>query len=153
MLNKLQKRNSEGFTIIEVMIVLAIAALILLIVLLAVPALQRNSRNTQIRNDASTIAGGINTFVSDNDGKVPTSVTGTGTVTISDGTAADDETIKVGGSTAVTSPSTAPTDAIDTGTVQVVFGKTCAGGDSSRAVAIYYSTETSGDPKLNCVDS
>jgi prepilin-type N-terminal cleavage/methylation domain-containing protein len=35
MLTKLKKSNNEGFTIIEVMIVLAIAALILLIVLLA----------------------------------------------------------------------------------------------------------------------
>jgi prepilin-type N-terminal cleavage/methylation domain-containing protein len=39
-----QKREA-GFTIIEVLIVLAIAALILLIVFLAVPALQRNARN------------------------------------------------------------------------------------------------------------
>ena len=55
MLTKLQKRNTEGFTIIEVMIVLAIAALILLIVLLAVPALQRQFRNTAIKNDASSV--------------------------------------------------------------------------------------------------
>ena len=59
MLKKLQKTNSEGFTIIEVMIVLAIAALILLIVLLAVPALQRGSRNTQRKNDVSALAGAI----------------------------------------------------------------------------------------------
>ena len=45
MLSKLKKSN-QGFTIIEVMIVLAIAGLILLIVFLAVPALQRNGRNT-----------------------------------------------------------------------------------------------------------
>ncbi len=43
------KNKNEGFTIIEVMIVLAIAALILIIVLLAVPALQRNSKNTTLR--------------------------------------------------------------------------------------------------------
>lgn len=151
MLKKLQKRNSEGFTIIEVMIVLAIAALILLIVLLAVPALQRNSRNTQIRNDASTIAGGINTFVSDYDGAVPNSVTGTGTVTITDGS--DSETIKVAGGTAVTKATTAPTSAIATGTIQVLIGETCGGSTSARAVAIFYSSETSSDPKLNCVDS
>jgi prepilin-type N-terminal cleavage/methylation domain-containing protein len=41
------KHRRGGFTIIEVMIVLAIAGLILLIVFLAVPALQRNSRNYQ----------------------------------------------------------------------------------------------------------
>jgi len=37
--------RQSGFTIIEVMIVLAIAGLILLIVFLVVPALQRNARN------------------------------------------------------------------------------------------------------------
>jgi len=47
------KRRTEGFTIIEVLIVLAIAGLILLIVFLAVPALQRNSRNTRRRNDVA----------------------------------------------------------------------------------------------------
>jgi prepilin-type N-terminal cleavage/methylation domain-containing protein len=49
-------RRQQGFTIIEVMIVLVIAAVIMLIVFLAVPALQRNSRNTQRTNDAARIA-------------------------------------------------------------------------------------------------
>src|SRR4051812_9194981 len=70
MLSKLKKDN-KGFTIIEVMIVLAIAGLIILIVLLAVPALQRNGRNTAIKNDASAVAAALSTFASDNDGKVP----------------------------------------------------------------------------------
>ena len=55
MLHKLKQSRSEGFTIIEVMIVLAIAAMILLVVLLAVPALQRNSRNTAVKTDAGFI--------------------------------------------------------------------------------------------------
>jgi prepilin-type N-terminal cleavage/methylation domain-containing protein len=37
MLNKIQKRKEDGFTIIEVLIVLAIAGLIMLVVFLAVP--------------------------------------------------------------------------------------------------------------------
>lgn len=49
-------RSRAGFTIIEVMIVLAIAAIILLIVFLAVPAAQRNSRNTAKRNEVTRIA-------------------------------------------------------------------------------------------------
>ena len=70
MLNKLKKDN-KGFTIIEVMIVLAIAGLILLIVFLAVPALQRNSRNTARKNDASRIATSYNNVVTNNNGTVP----------------------------------------------------------------------------------
>jgi len=46
----------DGFTIIEIIIVLAIAALILLIVFLAVPALQRSARNMRRKRDAATIA-------------------------------------------------------------------------------------------------
>jgi prepilin-type N-terminal cleavage/methylation domain-containing protein len=71
--NSLKKSDSEkGFTIIEVMIVLAIAGLILLIVFLAVPALQRNSRNTQRKNDVANVAGAVNEYVSNNSGKLPT---------------------------------------------------------------------------------
>jgi prepilin-type N-terminal cleavage/methylation domain-containing protein len=70
MLKKLQK-NKDGFTIIEVMIVLAIAGLILLIVFLAVPALQRNSHNTTKRSDASNALGAVGEFVSNNNGQVP----------------------------------------------------------------------------------
>lgn len=88
MLNKLKKSNSErlttsssksqkGFTIIEVMIVLAIAGLILLIVFLAVPALQRNARNTQRKNDAAGILGAVSSYIANNNGNPPGNV-GTG---------------------------------------------------------------------------
>ncbi len=65
------KKRTEGFTIIEVLIVLAIAGLIMLIVFLAVPALQRNSRNTEIRNEASRLATSANEFVTNANGVVP----------------------------------------------------------------------------------
>lgn len=67
MKTRLQKQE-KGFTIIEVLIVLAIAGLILLIVFLAVPALQRNSRNTQRANDASQIGGIVNECLSNRNG-------------------------------------------------------------------------------------
>lgn len=69
MLQNIKKRN-EGFTIIEVLIVLAIAGLIMLIVFLAVPALQRNSRNTQRSNDAAAIVGAINECLTAQNGKL-----------------------------------------------------------------------------------
>jgi prepilin-type N-terminal cleavage/methylation domain-containing protein len=74
MLKKLKKSDQDGFTIIEVMIVLAIAALILLIVFLAVPALQRSSRNTQRKNDAANISSQISSLESNNNGKLPSGV-------------------------------------------------------------------------------
>jgi prepilin-type N-terminal cleavage/methylation domain-containing protein len=67
-----QPKKGQGFTIIEVLIVLAIAGLILLVVFLAVPALQRNSRNTQYRTEASRILSGAQEFINNNNGTLPT---------------------------------------------------------------------------------
>ncbi len=76
------RKSTKGFTIIEVMIVLAIAGLILAIVFLAVPALQRNSRNTQTRNDAANYLAAVNEWAANNNGnvpKVPADLTAAGT--------------------------------------------------------------------------
>ena len=64
-------RGTAGFTIIEVLIVLAIAGLILLIVFLAVPALQRSNRNHNRRNEISRLATSASNFSSNNIGAVP----------------------------------------------------------------------------------
>jgi prepilin-type N-terminal cleavage/methylation domain-containing protein len=81
MLNKLKKPNQKGFTIIEVMIVLAIAGLILLIVFLAIPALQRNSRNTQRKNDVAALLAAVAEFSNNNNGALPNTCGGTNPVT------------------------------------------------------------------------
>jgi prepilin-type N-terminal cleavage/methylation domain-containing protein len=73
MLNKTHKPKN-GFTIIEIMIVLAIAGLIMLIVFLAVPALQRSARNTQRKSDSAAIAAAVGNFISDNAGSTPLGV-------------------------------------------------------------------------------
>lgn len=71
MKNVYKQKREQGFTIIEVLIVLAIAALILLIVFLAVPALQRNSRNTSRKADVSNALASINEYVANNNGSLP----------------------------------------------------------------------------------
>ena len=68
MKNLYKQKRAQGFTIIEVMIVLAIAAVILLIVLLAVPALQRNARNTGRNQDAGQLAAAVNNCLANNNG-------------------------------------------------------------------------------------
>ena len=47
--------SKQGFTIIEVVLVLAIAGLIFLMVFVALPALQRSQRDTSRRNDMSRV--------------------------------------------------------------------------------------------------
>ncbi len=63
-------KNAKGFTIIEVLIVLAIAGLIMLVVFLAVPALQRNSRTSQRNSDARAILAAVNECLSNKNGDV-----------------------------------------------------------------------------------
>ena len=75
-MNTLQKRQDEGFTIIEVVLVLAIAALILLMVFLALPALQRNQRDTTRKNDISRLQSAINNYKSRNRGGLPQTASG-----------------------------------------------------------------------------
>lgn len=153
MLTQLRKRK-EGFTIIEVLIVLAIAGLILLVVFLAVPALQRNSRNTAIKNDVQNVVGGISEFQNANSGAMPTSVSGTGTVEFTSTAAGSNRTsIKVQGTTAV-STVTAEQDSVPNGQVRVRLGYDCNNRANTRAVAAYFSIETTNDPTTDqCQDS
>lgn len=70
-MNKTHKQQGDGFTIIEVVLVLAIAALILLMVFLALPALQRGQRDTQRKQDMSRLQSAVNTYKSSNRGQAP----------------------------------------------------------------------------------
>lgn len=54
--------NKKGFTIIEVVLVLAIAGLIFAMVFIALPALQRSQRDGARKNDASTVAAAVNNY-------------------------------------------------------------------------------------------
>lgn len=68
-MNKIQKK--EGFTIIEVVLVLAIAGLIFLMVFIALPALQRSQRDTQRRDDLARVATALTQFQTNNNGSLP----------------------------------------------------------------------------------
>lgn len=75
-MNTTTQKRDQGFTIIEVVLVLAIAALIMLMVFIALPALQRNQRDTQRKNDISRLQSAINNYKSSSRGALPPS-TGT----------------------------------------------------------------------------
>lgn len=55
----------HGFTIIEVILVLAIAGLIFLMVFIALPSLRRSQRDTQRRNDAARLLSAVINYQSD----------------------------------------------------------------------------------------
>ena len=64
-------KNKKGFTIIEVVLVLAIAGLIFLMVFIALPALQRSQRNTRRRQDMARIITAISDYQANNNNKLP----------------------------------------------------------------------------------
>ena len=151
MLNKLKQRKEAGFTIVEVMIVLAIAGLIILVVFLAVPALQRNSRNTQRNNDASLVGAGVNECLNNRNGQS----------TSCDGWTATElqqyiDTSKLRQLTTVAASTSMPAD---TTSVNIAFGRVCTAdgsapsttGANSRSVALLFNTEnTSGGNVPRC---
>lgn len=65
------KQNKKGFTIIEVVLVLAIGGLIFLMVFIALPALQRSQRNTQREDDLARVLTAVNDYQTNNSGKTP----------------------------------------------------------------------------------
>lgn len=135
MLNKARKQT-EGFTIIEVLIVLAIAGLIMLIVFLAVPALQRNSRNTSRRSEAGRYAAAANEFVSNNNGTLPVAAD-SGTIVTAVGATQyyTGATVAAGNQGAWT----------NTSQVRIVTGAVCNGaattGGTTRQMAVQYGLE------------
>lgn len=74
-MNNVRKQKDEGFTIIEVVLVLAIGALIMLMVFIALPALQRNQRDTTRKNDVSRLQSSLSNYKSRNRGALPAAST------------------------------------------------------------------------------
>lgn len=155
----MQKKLNKGFTIIEVLIVLAIAGVIMLVVFLAVPALQRNSRNSQRTNDAALITAAINECLTNKNGQVTSCDTiGELKNTTLDPAKLRQLTTLPGDATAFpTGTLTAPTD---TSTVVIGFSNKCAStGDASevgsaRQFVVMYKNESSGTGSVvRCLDS
>lgn len=160
-------KGTKGFTIIEVVLVLAIAGLIFLMVFIALPTLQSNQRDTQRRDDVSRMKAQINQYQANNKGDVPTSpgATQCGVVAKTIGSFIDNY-LTTGGKqykdpdgtdykTRCKTTDVASTDAA--GTWYYVVANTCSGEalkspavGSARDYAIRMKLEGSG---IMCVDS
>lgn len=142
MVRKLHKDN-KGFTIIEVLIVLAIAGLIMLIVFLAVPALQRNQRNNARNSDASRIATAVNECLANRNRSIATTGTGCGVP----------GNIDAGTLNQLTSFTVGTTDGTSTTAAVVRFGRQCdasgardgGAGPSNSSFTVTYRLEPAVD--------
>lgn len=79
-LNKIHK-NSKGFTLLEVLLVVAVIAILAAIVIIAInPGKQLgDARNTQRQADVTTILNGVYQYSLDNSGSLPSGITTTAT--------------------------------------------------------------------------
>jgi prepilin-type N-terminal cleavage/methylation domain-containing protein len=145
MLQKYKTKREEGFTIIEVLIVLAIAGLILLIVFLAIPALQRNQRNNARNSDASRISAAVTECLSNRNGN--TAACGDDTIDELAGDRSQLETIGAAAldEAAVTYGSVCDTNGENT--------EAAPDGVSSRAFAVTFQIETRTGELNRCIES
>jgi len=145
-------RKSKGFTIIEVVLVLAIAGLIFMMVFIALPALQRSQRDTQRKNDLTRLNTALTSYQSNNNGKLPSTVADwNGFVTGYVRTAGDTFVDPAGTNYVVSTTATLPTTYASTNPViKVTTPGTCDGedvvttGQSARKVAFQMKLEGSG---------
>lgn len=150
-------KAKKGFTIIEVVLVLAIAGLIFLMVFVALPALQRSQRDTQRRDDMGRFISQLAQYQTNNNGNVPSDyadfiskylkaggdsfVDPSGaeyTVTVTDCT--NESTCKLPNDT---------TNDYTNGTIRLYTNATCNGespsySKGSRKIAITYKLEGAG---------
>lgn len=77
-------KKEKGFTLIEIVLVLAIAGLLLVIVFLAVGGAQKSRRDTQRKNDASRLEAALETAASNSNGVYPANGTVPAGVTLND---------------------------------------------------------------------
>lgn len=143
-----EKKAQSGFTIIEVLIVLAIAGLIMVIVFLAVPALQRNNRNTQRKADVNAVITAVNDHISNRNGALPTAVADYNNNVNYGFYTAGNVTQAAGAQAAVTD---------ENASIRVVTGAKCADSfdgttvaGTTRQFAVQYAVETRSGRTSNC---
>lgn len=169
-----QELKQKGFTIIEVVLVLAIAALIFLMVFIALPALQRNTRDQDRKETVGKVASAITTYQSNKRGQQPTngaalngyvdgeSKTGVafegsaiaGSSGTSDSIVGNNYVVVVGSATSVTG-----NGQVGRNVIQVITGVKCNSasdgrGDtaSARSAAVMIKLENGGGDQIFCQD-
>ncbi len=145
------QRKEKGFTIIEVVLVLAIAGLIFLMVFIALPALQRSQRDTQRKNDLSRLNTALSSYQSNNRGALPTDAASwtsfvTRYVTVNGDTFVDPSGTNYNLSTTASLPTSFNAS---TPVIRATVGATCNGenittGQGARKVAFQMKLEGSG---------
>ena len=144
-------QKEKGFTIIEVVLVLAIAGLIFLMVFIALPALQRSQRDTARKNDVGVVAAAVTSYTGNNRGDFPADAAALDGYVKQKSQYTTDIFISGGGS---------PTYTLDDGQIQVTLGTRCGASGTNQELiegtAREYTVFTkleSGDGAYFCQNS
>ncbi|HVE80743.1 MAG TPA: type II secretion system protein [Candidatus Dormibacteraeota bacterium] len=134
-------KNKKGFTLIEIVIVLAIAALVLAGVLLAVGGAQRSQRDSARKGVAARTATAMENHASNNNGSYPPTATTALAASYLVGIIDTD-------TDAAPTNTGAPASATATSGVRYVAPATCANGaavaSTGRRYAVVYWSENAG---------
>jgi len=146
--------NNKGFTIIEVVLVLAIAGLIFLMVFIALPALQAGQRDTARKSDVSNAAAAVSSYSANNRGAPVT----TATIATQIGTNISSNTAKilVNGTngaqtlTAQTGSATASTNTVGVqdGLIVITYGSKCSTSGTTQVLTAGSSRQYTAVTKL-----
>jgi prepilin-type N-terminal cleavage/methylation domain-containing protein len=152
-----QELKQKGFTIIEVVLVLAIAALIFLMVFIALPALQSSQRDTARKNDVSIVASAVNSWSGNNRGKALDSTALDGIKTYADKLSDNTTDVKMGAS-----PSNGTSVTAEDGVATIYVGAKCNSSETDGKVVLDKGTKRqyvvvtkleSGNGAGYCLDS
>ena len=147
--------NKRGFTIIEVVLVLAIAALIFLMIFVAWPALQKSQRDTARKDDAAVVASAIGSYKSNSSGSA-SGLTTTNLRTYVDKLSQYDKTsiseFEVVNAPGTTGSSSAAKLTVYRASKCNTSGQATATGGTSRTAAIVVQLETPAG-QAYCVDA
>lgn len=176
-MHKRQKQTEQGFTIVELMIVLAVGGLILMFIFLAVPTLTRNSRNGQRKDGVVTVLRAISTYELNNSAGMPPACGGGGASCFGsgallqgekliyyDGNSGSDVAVCVGsygsGALLYTGSGCAPGVAVTNTSVVSVYnyqrcdrdnpGASLSGGAGYSDIVALFATEGSSGPISQC---
>lgn len=148
--------KKQGFTLIEVVLVLAIAGLIFLIVFLALPALQRSQRDTQRKQDLSRMMSQVTNYSSNNQGSLPADTTAWNSISFKGSYLTNNQTFKdpsTGADYTITQQTPSPptsTPAPAAGNIWVYVNAKCGGtngvdvGTGARSIAAVIHQELGG---------